>query len=62
MGNRARIKKMLCQSGLSVHEKRRFFRGLRGKSNREKIAKGKLVAHVTETKNKKLSDTQNATD
>jgi len=46
MGNRARIKKMLCQSGLEVWEKKRFFRGKRGKANREKIAKANLIAVV----------------
>ena len=66
MGNRARIKKMLCQSGLAVWQKKRFFRGEKGKVNREKIAKGQIVAEINpeyqkkkdakKITNKKLSD------
>jgi len=56
MGNRARIKKMLCQSGLEVWEKKRFFRGKRGKANREKIAKANLIAVINPEFTKKKND------
>lgn len=72
MGNRARIKKMLCQSGLKVWQKKRFFRGKQGKVNREKIAGGRLIAEINpeyqkkkdakKTANKKLSDAPKTTD
>ena len=46
MGNVSRIKKMLATSNLKAWQKKRFFRGLSGKTNREKIAKGKLIAEI----------------
>ena len=56
MGNRARIKKMLCQSGLKPWEKKRFFRGKSGKVNREKIASGRLIADINPDYEKKKDE------
>ena len=61
MGNRARIKKMLCQSGLAVWQKKRFFRGKTGKVNREKIQKGTLIAEINPEYQKK-KDAKKITD
>ena len=56
MGNLGRIKKMLCQSGLTVEQRRRAFRGKRAKVTREKIAAAKLVSVINPKFKKKNHD------